>query len=363
MISSTLVKRVFSRFCGFLFILMLAGIALCSCASHKDVLRRQLEGNPVRTIRFWGHEWCNKPLSERIAPAPEALVDYLRTQNALDGFTERPKTAEPAQEFYTALKVIESQLPGALVNLAKERFISVFIVNDLGSSGFAEAVLDEKGRELYAFIVLDRKVLLERKANEWASWKENSIFRSSKMDNDKLEMVIEADGEDTVVNAICYILLHELGHVLGVVSGAHPSWNLLQTPIIGDYPFMKLSWITNEKGEVISRFEDYLPERKLICYYSFDQALLTLHQVADIYGRIGQHTNFTSMQGATNIWEDFAESFATYVHVVYEKRPWQVRIEQAGKPALVVDDCWFQERCRDKKDFMKKWFQTPCGAK
>jgi hypothetical protein len=67
-----------------------------------------------------------------------------------------------------------------------------------------------------------------------------------------------------------------------------------------------------------------------------------------MYGRIGQHTKFTSMQGATNIWEDFAESFATYVHVVYEKRPWQVRIEQAEKPALVVDDCWFQEHCRDK---------------
>jgi hypothetical protein len=65
------------------------------------------------------------------------------------------------------------------------------------------------------------------------------------------------------------------------------------------------------------------------------------------------------LQSAISQWEDFAESFATYVHVVLDKRPWQATIASKGNTVTIIDSCWQEIRCMTKKAFMEKWFADP----
>lgn len=346
----------------FLCCFLIAALIL-SCTSGKVCLRQKYEDSPVITIQYWGKDWKSKPLQERLAPAPAELITRISMENELYGFSERPAAAQPSAEFFAALNIIESRLPEPVRRLVKERLIGIFIVDNLGSSGYTEAVRDEQGKETYAIIVLDKRVLLKRTANEWATWKENSVFRLQANGRTTLRLNIETEGNDSIVNAIRFILLHELGHTLGLASQAHPTWDDSKPASPVDMPFPKLSWRMNKDGTIVSRFDDLFPERKAVRYYAFEKATLSNDQIVSAYKNLKEHTNFPSLQASVTQWEDFAESFATYFHVVLEKRLWQVIIKTGGEPPAIIDSCWHESRCAAKGTFMAQWFEDPMGIK
>ena len=72
-----------------------------------------------------------------------------------------------------------------------------------------------------------------------------------------------------------------------------------------------------------------------------------------------KQTNFVSLYAATNLWDDFAETFVNYVHVVLDRRPWEAQIVNAEGKVAVIRSCFEEERCREKKEFMDKWFDNP----
>src|SRR6185503_19071394 len=96
-------------------------------------------------------------------------------------------------------------------------------------------------------MILDPAVLGKYRANAWATWKENTPFKPAP--GVSLQALIERDGEDNRKNAIQYILLHELGHVLPLGRKAHPMWVAPPpTPMdTADYPFFELSWSVAQK--------------------------------------------------------------------------------------------------------------------
>ena len=345
-------------FCRILSCTLIMGLLL-SCTSRQADLRQKYRESPVIAIQYWGEKWKTHLLWQRIAPAPTELVERICIENELSGFSERPVDVHPSREFFEALKIIASRLPGPVKRLAEERVIGIFTVNDLGSSGYTEAVRDEHGKETYAIIVLDKSVLLKRKANEWGTWKENSVFKPQAYENIVLRVKIETEENDSVVNAIRFVLLHELGHALGMASRVHPPWDDSKPAFPVKLPFPKLSWKMNNDGKIVSLFDDTFPERGSIRYYSFEKAPLSNNQILSTYKNLKNHSNFPSLQASASQWEDFAESFATYFHVVLEKRPWQVMIDASGQSPVIIDSCWNESRCAEKKIFMKNWFADP----
>jgi hypothetical protein len=351
-------KLLINSFSSLLSYVMIM-VLLISCSSRDAYLRRQYQESQAVTIQYWGNTWESEPLQRRIAPAPEALIARISMENEMSGFLERPVATEPPLEFFEALRSIASRLPEPVIHLAEKRVIGIFTVNNLGSSGYTEAVMDEHGKETYAIIVLDRGVLLKRTANEWATWKENSVFQPESGKNISLRMKIEAEGNDTIVNAIRFILTHELGHALGIVSHVHPPWDDSKPAVTVALPFPTLSWKMGSDGKIVSLFDNVFPERKSIRYYMFAKAPLSNDQIVSTYKNLKEHTNFPSLQAAASQWEDFAESFATYFHVVLEKRPWQMIVETSSQPPVLIDSCWNESRCFAKKTFMQKWFAEP----
>lgn len=342
-------------------IIVIIAFSLNSCSPYTAYLREIHKTHPTRTIAHWGHSWKEKPLIERIRAAPESLLEKIRIENRLNGFTEIPMPAEPAAEFYESIKRINIILPEKLRYLSEERIIGIFIVNDLGGTGYCETVLDDKGRERFAVIVLDRGALMKRKANEWATWKENSVFKSVPGTDVALKVVIENSENDDITSAIEYILLHEIGHILGMASNAHPSWN--SSKIISDtYPFTRLSWeMTEDKIE--SRFDGHFPERKSIRAYTFEKSALNLSQAKEVYKKLFIQTNFPTIHASASLWEDFAESFVNYLHVVQEKKPYSVYLKIKGMPEKAFYSCWNNNICNSKKEFFKKWCENPMLSK
>lgn len=330
---------------------------LSACAPYNAWLTDPVERHATRNIALWGDAWRNTPLPTRVALAPEALVEKIILENRLYGFPERPSSVAPEHVFFEALKRIDMLLPDKVRMLAIQRIIGIFLVKDLGGTGYAEAILDGEGKERYAVIVLDRDVLLKRQANAWATWKENSVFKTAPGNEVTLQLVLEKTEEDSVVNAIEFILLHEMGHALGMASGVHPSWNG-DLVVSAAYLFTELSW-RMRGNNAVSRFDEQFPQRSSLRPYAFQDAKLALDQAPDVYRNLQAYTNFPSVQAAVTLWEDFAESFATYLHVVLQDKPYKIHIRTPGQPEQVFPSCWREKRCEGKKAFMRRWFDDP----
>ncbi len=132
--------------------------------------------SPVRKLETWA-SWLARPTEERIAPASEALLEYLEIDNRLLGYPGIPK-ASTDPELRGLLRTALEELPPGVLRLVDDRLTAIIIVRDLGSSGFTDIVRDTDGNPVAAFVVLD-ETLFTRRANAWATWRDSTVFRSS----------------------------------------------------------------------------------------------------------------------------------------------------------------------------------------
>jgi hypothetical protein len=343
--------RALALVAAFLVAALPAAAKLPCGAKDKACLLKAAKKNPVRTLDFWAKRLA-EPIGERIGPAPQELVDYLEIDNALNGFPEKPRVAKLSPEFLADARGALSDLLPVLRKIAGPTFAGVYFIEDLGGTGFTDAIRDKPGaKPAAAYIVLDAKVLEHHRANGWATWKENTPFKPG--DGWKLEATIEEPAEDTRRSAIRYILLHEFGHVVAATRDLHPMWDVSpkDLPANGKWPFFDLSWTMDRaKSTYASRFDASFPLRKSVVYYL--GAKLEASQMTPAYKALDA-TNYPTLYGATSFGDDFAESFASYVHTVILKRPWLVRITKDGQPDFAYRTCWDDPRCIEKREILE----------
>jgi hypothetical protein len=320
---------------------------LAGCASP----RYDPDKHPARMAAAWGGLPSPAPLTDKILPVPPAVLDYVNRDNVANGFPERPTAAAVDDGFKKDVRDAISGLPQGLQARISSRLYGIYLVNDLGGTAFTDMVFDANRKAVGTFMLLDRG-MLERKANDWADWKESTPFKPES--GWAIHLRLENPRHDTRSAAIQYILLHEFGHVLASAGGIHPAWNKgpKQDPP-SSYPFARLSWTVDPKGRYASVFEKDFPERGTIKYYFGDPAKKpALSSAPAIYGKL-HATNFVTLYGATNPYDDFAEAFASYVHTVTLKKPWRLVVEHDGKPAASYGSCWAEERCREKRKVLE----------
>lgn len=291
------------------------------------------------------------PVSERIGTAPPYLVEYINLDNILNGFPERPRAAKVEADLLADVKAAIADLPAEIWNLPGQRLLGIYFVENLGGTGYTDYVLDRNAKPVAAYMVFDAAVLARTKANAWATWKESTPFKTGS--GYVLDARIEADGDDNRKNAIQYILLHELGHVLSVGTNLHPPWNIAPRDVAGSatYPYSDLSWqIDRKANKYRSLFDARFPQRTSTVYYV--GAKLPADAMVSTYANLG-NTNFPSLYAATSPGDDFAEAFASYVHVVLMQRPWQIRISHNGDVVKVFKSCWGEPRCARKQELLR----------
>lgn len=345
-------------FIGLLLSMLSSPVGALPAEDEDDPIRNgvrlsQLRTHPVRSVQFWRRAEQGKAQESRIGPAPAELIEYLHLDNTFQGYSERPAPANKNSEFIRDVGIAVSSLPENVRIITGRMVFFIALIRDLGGgTGYMDVVGDVDGSAAGGFIVLDEGAL-ERTANDWASWKEGSAFRSST--EQSLYVRIENPENETRVNAIRYILLHELGHVMDAVLGV-TQIDGGNTQNIRGRGFYSLSWAYPPPSQQLllpgdtlrSRYDDKWEDRETLAFYTFENSKHTLSDAASIYAWLRQ-TNFPTLYAATSSADDFAESFANYVHVVLDQRPFEIRLKQQQSSANLLESCWDSPRCATKK--------------
>lgn len=326
----------------------------CGDSDKKCVLRLMRDHAAIK-LAFW-QSALSLPAGERIGPAPPELVQYITLDNIANDYPERPLATSPDPAFLADLKSAIADLPPNIWALFPRKLAGLYFVDGLGGTGYTDYVFDVRGKPVAAFVVLDAAVLAKQSANAWATWKENTPFKADA--RYKLDARIEEDNADSRKNALQYILLHELGHVFSVGTNIHPPWNIEPRRIApaAKYPFFDQSWqIDRKANKYRSRFDAVFPQRARTAYY-FGAKLEASEMTATYSSLLG--TNYPSLYAATVPGDDFAESFASYVHVVLMNRPWQITISSDGAPLATFKSCWDEARCAAKRTRLEQLLKS-----
>lgn len=288
---------------------------------------------------------------DRHGAAPAELVDYVRMVNQALSVDAVPVAADAPADFLHDMQTAMRQIPAPILQKLDGALLGVFFSTGLGSSAITDVIVNHDGQILGSVVMLDLDAFRDRTANDWATWKENTPF--SACSRLRLEVKI-AEGEDnTRANAMQFLLLHEFGHVLTAGKQFLPIWWLPPDAMkeTGDYDFLRLGWQINGEKRIVPKAEEDFAERTGIFYYDTkgldDAAMLSAYSAL-------QGTTFPSLYASTNAFDDFAETFATYVHSVMLGKPARVRIVSDDAVHLERDNFWASPRSADKRAFMQE---------
>jgi glutathione synthase/RimK-type ligase-like ATP-grasp enzyme len=307
------------------------------------------------TPSLW-EKMLEKPLERRMEPAPADMVNFVTQYNTSIGNPARPCATIAETDFMNDIRRAIEELPLLVKRKLEPRLLGIFFMTDLGSSAIMDVIARVNGELIGAFVAIDVNIFLHRKANEWASWRDNTPFIPTP--GFRLETFIAEEAEDNRKSALQYLLLHEFGHVLAAGLEFMPDhWqdqSLIKETM--SYSFLPLSWEVQADSKIASLARDDFPFRQKVAYYSVPQ-ILGSHAPA-IYQDLGK-TAFPTLYAATSVHEDFAECFSTYVHTVMLNKRHEINVYDNGKLAVTSDNFWMSTRSHEKAAFFIDFFDQP----
>jgi hypothetical protein len=318
--------------------------------NDRECAARERLANPAKKLDFW-KSWLEKPVRERHGAAPIELLQFLGLDNLASGYRERPRAVTVPPDLRADFEAALRSIPDRVWRAADKRLVGIFFLEELSGTALCDYVAGGWFERERGFIVLDMAVLAKYKANEWATWKENTPFKPSP--RYALEAQIEDEAGNTRANAIRYIVLHELGHILSIGSELHPRWDQPPPPPddIGKFPFANHSWrIKADRSGYQSVFDEAMPRRRDITYYF--GAKLEAADMVPMYQQL-EGTSFPTLYAATHPGDDFAESFASYVHTQIDRRPWEILLREGGEVRHRFTPCWNAPRCAEKRGMIE----------
>ncbi|MET3134187.1 hypothetical protein AAKU55_004482 [Oxalobacteraceae bacterium GrIS 1.11] len=305
----------------------------------------------VSDAAFW-LDALAKPLIERLGAAPDALIAYVALVNAAMGYASVPHSVEAPPDFQDDVRTAIAEMPQVVKDLLDGPLLGVYFGTDLGSSAVTDIVVKDTGEILGIVTGLDLGSFLNRSANEWATWKENTPFTPAPPYS--LDVRIEEEGNDNRKNAIQYLLLHEFGHVLTAGRSFLPSWWLdtKEMKTGPEYSFLPLSWQVTDDKRIVPLEHNEFALRSRVVYYTGAQ--LAADEMVAVYEAL-RRTSFATLYGATNAYDDFAEAFTSYVHTVLMKKPLAIRICRDGEVLMPPESFWNEPRGAEKLDLFRRF--------
>ncbi|WP_312518230.1 hypothetical protein [Massilia sp.] len=287
------------------------------------------------------------PLHQRLLPLPPVVRDFVHQVNLATGVDAVPEAAGIDPDLQADLEAALAGMPAAVRALVAPRLLGICVGRGLGSCGITDIVVDaDDGRLLGCIVLLDLDLMGERGANAWATWKDNLPFHGGP--GFTVDTALADAHDDTRAGALQFLLLHEFGHVLSADGDFLPRW---WEPVPQRaFPFLDLSWTTDEAGRFVARAGSDFDLRGVVDFYGVNK--LESDALVSAYAGL-ELSDFPSLYGATNPYDDFAECFATYVHAEMMGRPYVLRIDHDGRPQAWLESFWNSPRSAPKRAFMQ----------
>ena len=323
-----------------LFVFILSTILFAN--EDTNQLKQLHENHIVKKYQTWSG-WKDKPLLKRLSTTPRNVIEYIKIDNELFGYDGVPKQVPIDPKFKKDFIAAINELPEKIKKQMEKYLIGIYILSGLGSSGFSEHLY--KDNEYHGgFIMFDQDVLSKLTANEWASWRINSAFKKS--DEYKLSIKLEEDSTNTTKQAIQFILLHEIAHIVGLSTKAHPRTDKGDPKL---FPFSAISWKSFDDSMYDANFKD----RKSVKLYRFDKAKLSLNDSTEIISNL-KKSDFCSIYASTDFFEDFAEAYTIYVHTVLMKKPYSLKLFHKTKELQSFQNPYEMKNFNKKKLYFDK---------
>jgi hypothetical protein len=93
--------------------LLLSFIIAAACpsfAADQELLLKELQQHGARSRSTWSH-LLGKDAKARVLPAPDVVIDYLRKDNELNDYKERPRSAKVDASFLEDIHAAIDELP------------------------------------------------------------------------------------------------------------------------------------------------------------------------------------------------------------------------------------------------------------
>ncbi len=289
-------------------------------AAHAQHEARNLTSHPVASAAT---------LAERLMPATGAISSYIAEENALRGEVDAPTAHALSADERTIFDVAIASLPAKVDALARRAVASIVFVDGLRGVTLTTTLRDPSRRSM---LVFDAS-LLKKDVNQWASEKDRTAFEIGA----NVEVLLARPEAPTRGSAFRFALLHAIGRAVGAHLGVYASEDETKKST----PFSELSW--RLEGDRFVPLEAPWPEP-----FSLYGAgpLRPIGDVGSIYRALSR-SRYPSLHATLGVEEDFAETFAIYVHVVLLEEPYMV---------LVRDDatmtCINAPPCEAKKAFV-----------
>ncbi|URD69211.1 hypothetical protein [Leptospira borgpetersenii] len=311
-----------------------------------------IENNPYHQL-FTNHPITraeryslSKSWEYRISGLNSDEQNFIQEMNQIDGLLDPPLTEIDLEFWKNRIRVVRKSLPNSVNTLLDHTLFRVILCRNLGSTGLSSFVYDGS-TPLGGVIFLDTGMLTQT-ANEWITKKENSPFSPG---NIQINVRIESDARNRIPEAIEYILLHEVGHIVSVQKGIVPDFREKYRNF-NTFEFSKGIW----EVENVSSWDLSFPLRKEIKFYSSKPINLE-NNWKKIYPVL-ENTPFPTLYSATNGDDFFADSFVSYIHTELQNKIWTLEILQDRKKIYEMKNGIQKPRCKKQKDFLDRLFQS-----
>jgi len=277
------------------------------------------------------------------------LGRFLSEVSRINRWSPPISPATNTSEFVTSLRAALAALPPTVKKAAERKLLGIFPVHHVGSSAITYDLFDNDLRPQGAFVLLDVNYL-GRPANEWATAKELSPYQGSGRWSVQVEL---ADAKsNTRLEALQFIVLHELGHVIGIGTGMVPGFGTLpDVDKVKDYAFLKLSW-TVDGRRFHSLVEKDFPVFRNFKFYAKPGDQSSRDTIPGIYAALAQ-TSFVSAYASTDPQDDFAETLAIYVWTQLLKKPYRVQILDGNKVERSFSPDWSRPELQAKRKLIE----------
>lgn len=250
----------------------------------------------------------------------ELLLQYLNLKRNGHAVACKSINEERWNEFFQ----LYDRWPKGIKDYCQRHVARIHVVSGLGASGYV--LQQTEGRFV---IVLDSSAI-EKRPNQWFTAKESSILElegSGYSINHRLE----ADSNDQPAFTIETLMLHEIGHCIGVSAGQTFNFDIQSQPILAhtlqNGVFLMETASVTMSQELHSSFgglQYYRDKRISIEDYMRRLRALPLSPFPTMYSTVSDQ-------------EFFADYFYAYVHCIVQKRPLSYTVSFEGEQQLQIN--------------------------